>query len=67
MRLSLCAVLLALSTAHKVGLFTVAAIFIVFALAASFLLPRRDPDFPGRRLGLFLGAVVVLLKVAVAH
>jgi mono/diheme cytochrome c family protein len=53
-------VLLALSTAHEVGLFTVAAVFILFSLAASFLLPRRNPDFPGRRLGLFLGAVVVL-------
>jgi mono/diheme cytochrome c family protein len=53
-------VLLALSTGHKVGLFTVAAIFIAFAVASSFLFPRWNPDFPGRRLGLFLVAVVVL-------
>jgi mono/diheme cytochrome c family protein len=53
-------VLLALSTGHKVGLFTVAAIFIAFALASSFLFPRLNPSFPGRRLGLFLGAVAVL-------
>jgi mono/diheme cytochrome c family protein len=53
-------VLLALSTGHKVGLFTVAAIFIAFAIASSFLFSRRNPDFPGRHLGLFLVAVVVL-------
>jgi mono/diheme cytochrome c family protein len=53
-------VLLALSTGHKIGLFTVAAIFIAFAVASSFLLPRWNPDYPGRRLGLFLVAVGVL-------
>jgi cytochrome c oxidase subunit 2 len=53
-------VLLALSTGHKVGLFTVAAIFIAFAVASSFLFPRWNPDYPGRRLGAFLVAVVVL-------
>jgi mono/diheme cytochrome c family protein len=53
-------VLLALSTGHKVGLFTVAAIFIAFAIASSFLFSRWNPDFPGRHLGLFLVAVVVL-------
>lgn len=52
--------LLALSTGHKVGLFTVAAIFIAFSIASSFLLPRWNPSYPGRRLGLFLVAVVVL-------
>jgi mono/diheme cytochrome c family protein len=53
-------VLLALSTGHKVGLFTVAAIFIAFALASSFLFPRWNPGFPGRGLGFFLVTVVVL-------
>lgn len=37
-----------LSTGHKVGLAVVAAVFIGFALSASFLAPRRWPDFPGR-------------------
>jgi plastocyanin len=37
-----------LSTGHKIGLFVVAAVFIGFALAASFLAPRRWPDFPGK-------------------
>ena len=37
-----------LSTGNKIGLALVAAIFIAFALSASFLAPRRWPDFPGR-------------------
>jgi mono/diheme cytochrome c family protein len=56
-------VLLALSTGHEIGLGVVALVFIGFALASSFLFPRRNPNYPGKRLGLFLG-VVVLLTVA---
>jgi uncharacterized cupredoxin-like copper-binding protein len=37
-----------LSTGHKIGLAVVAAVFILFALASSFLAPRRWPDFPGK-------------------
>jgi mono/diheme cytochrome c family protein len=40
----------------------IAAVLVVFALVVSLVLPRRDPDFPGRRLGLFF-AVAVLLVV----
>lgn len=36
-----------LTTGHKVALIVVAAVFIAFALSASFLAPRRKPDFPG--------------------
>jgi len=36
-----------LPTSHEVGLIIVAALFIVFALSASFLAPRWKPDFPG--------------------
>ena len=43
-----------LSTGHKIGLATVGAAFIVFALASSFVLPRRIPNFPGRFMGLYL-------------
>jgi uncharacterized cupredoxin-like copper-binding protein len=48
------AVLLALSTGHKIGLAGVAAVFIVFALASSFLLPRYRPQYPAGRLGTFI-------------
>ena len=37
-----------------------AVIFIGFALVSSFVLPRRNPNFPGHRLGLFLTITVVL-------
>jgi plastocyanin len=47
------AVLLALSTGHKLGLGLTALLFIVFALASSFLLPRYRPDYPGRGLKWF--------------
>jgi len=56
-------VLLALSTWHKIGLAGVAAVFIVFALASSFLFPRYRPSFPAGRLGWF---VVVTLALFVA-
>lgn len=39
--------LAALSTGHEIGLALVAAAFIAFALSASFLAPRRWPEFPG--------------------
>jgi hypothetical protein len=54
-------VLAALSTEHMVGLAVVAAIFIAFALACSFLAPRRWPDFPGPNgLSVFMIVSVVL-------
>ena len=49
-----------LTTGHKVGLGVVGLAFILFALASSFLAPRRRPDFPGKN-GL---SVFVLLSVA---
>ena len=53
----------ALSTAQELGLAGVAAAFILFALLSSFVLPGRDPTFPGRRLGAFI-AVTALFFVA---
>jgi mono/diheme cytochrome c family protein len=52
-----------LSTGHKVGLATVGAAFIVFALVSSFVVPRRNPNFPGRFMGLYI-TVSVLFFVA---
>jgi hypothetical protein len=53
-------VLLGLATGNKIGLAGTAAVFIGFALASSFLFPRRWPDYPGRRLGLFIFVTVAL-------
>ena len=52
--------LLALSTAHKLGLAGVAAVFILFALASSFLFPRYRPQYPAGRLGWFTFVALVL-------
>jgi uncharacterized cupredoxin-like copper-binding protein len=53
-------VLLALSTGHKLGLGLAVAGFAGFALIVSMLVPRYRPDFPGRGLGVFLAACVLL-------
>ena len=50
----------ALATGHKVGIAVVAGVFIAFALVSSFLLPALRPDFPGRRVKLFVLVTVLL-------
>ena len=55
--------LLGLATTNKIALAGTAAVFIAFALASAFVIPRRRPDYPGRRLGLFI-LVTVLLTIA---
>ena len=52
--------LLALSTGHKIGLAGVGLVFILFALASSFLLPRYRPQFPAGRLGTFILVTIAL-------
>jgi mono/diheme cytochrome c family protein len=54
------AMVFALETHQKIELAIVAAIFIGFALVSSFVLPRRDPDFPGKNLRWYLVACVCL-------
>jgi mono/diheme cytochrome c family protein len=48
-----------LSSGHKIGLAVVGGAFITFALASSFLLPRRDPNFPGKRMPIYIAACVL--------
>ena len=43
-----------LSSGHKLGLALVGAAFIVFALISSFVMPKRNPNFPGRHLGWYI-------------
>jgi mono/diheme cytochrome c family protein len=50
-------------TGYEIGLLAVASVFIVFALVAALVVPRSRPEFPGKRLGLFV-AVCVALVVA---
>jgi len=51
---------LALSTGHEIGLGVTALIFILFALASSFLFPRFRPDYPGHGLLAFIVVAFVL-------
>ena len=56
-----------LTTGHKIGLAVVAIVFILFALASSFLAPRRWPDFPGKNgLPVFIIASFALFAAMVA-
>jgi uncharacterized cupredoxin-like copper-binding protein len=52
--------LLGLSTGHKLGLALAVACFAGFSLVVSMLVPRWRPQFPGRGLGVFLVAIVLL-------
>jgi mono/diheme cytochrome c family protein len=54
------AVLIGLTSGQKLGLLAAAAVFIGFSIAASFLFPRRNPDWPGRRLGSFVALTLLL-------
>jgi len=53
-------VLVAITTEGKIGLGVLAGLLIVFAILSAFYFPRRNPDFPGDRLGLFILVTVVL-------
>ena len=52
--------LLALTTNQKLGLGLTAAVFISFSLLAALVIPRGNPDFPGKR-GLVPFIVVTLI------
>lgn len=54
--------LIALTNQGMLGVGSLAGLFIVFAALSAFYFPRRNPDFPGNRLGLF--AVVTVLLFA---
>jgi hypothetical protein len=56
-----------ISTGHEIGLIVVAAVFIAFALASSFLVPRYKPDFPGPNgIGVFAIASLLMFVLMVA-
>lgn len=56
-----------LSTGHEIGLIVVAGLFIAFALASSFLLPRYKPDFPGPAgLSVFVIGSIVMFALMVS-
>jgi mono/diheme cytochrome c family protein len=54
------------TTGHEIILACVGGAFIVFALISSFVLPRRNPNFPGRGVWSFvaLGALFLVAMLA---
>ncbi len=58
--------LLAITNQGKVGLGVLAGLLIVFAILSAFYFPRRNPDFPGDRLGLFILVSTILFVGTVA-
>jgi mono/diheme cytochrome c family protein len=59
-------VLIAITNEGKVGLGVLAGLLIVFAILSAFYFPRRNPDFPGDRLGLFTLVTVILFVATMA-
>ena len=51
--------LAALTTGNKLGLGLSALAFIAFALISAMWIPRTRPDFPGRRLGVYVLVTVL--------
>ena len=47
-------------TGYEIGLLAVACVFIVFALIVALVVPRARPDFPARRLGVFVAVCIAL-------
>jgi hypothetical protein len=55
-----------LTRGHEVALIVVAAVFIAFALGASFLAPKKRPDFPGPNgLSVFVIASILMFVLMV--
>ncbi len=61
--LSTSLVVAGLTTGQKLGLAAFGGAFIIFALISALVLPRRNPNFPGRHVGWF---VIVSLLFVVA-
>ncbi|HEY7397940.1 MAG TPA: cytochrome c [Gaiellaceae bacterium] len=57
MLLTLPLVAAGLSTGQKLGLVAMGIAFIVFALICSFVLSKRNPNFPGRHMGWYIVVV----------
>jgi mono/diheme cytochrome c family protein len=59
-------VVAALSSGNKLGLALVGGAFIVWALLASFVLPRFWPDFPGKGMPWFIALSVVFFVAMIS-
>jgi cytochrome c6 len=50
-------------TGYELALLSVAAVFIAFALIVALVIPRARPDFPAKRLGVFVAICIALFAV----
>src|SRR5262245_57793781 len=48
-------------TTNEIILAVVAAVLVVFSLTVALVIPKRNPDFPGKRMGLFFGVAAALV------
>ena len=48
-------------TTNEIILAVVAAVLVVFSLTVALVIPKRNPDFPGKRMGLFFAVSAVLV------
>src|SRR4051794_25353027 len=55
-----------LSTTNKIGLGAIAVAFMGFALVCSFVLPRRNPNFPGKGMRWFVPLCILFFLAMVA-
>ncbi len=53
-------------TRNEIILGLVVLVLVVYSLVVSLVVPRRNPSFPGKRLGLFLGVTAVLVAGTLA-
>jgi cytochrome c551/c552 len=56
----------ALSTSHKIGLATTGAVFILYSLVSAFVLPARNPNFPGRFLKPYIALSIVIFLAMIS-
>src|SRR5581483_1291814 len=57
---------LALSGGQKIGLLAFGVAFIAFALTSSFVLPARNPSFPGKHVGWYVVVVACFFVAMLA-
>ena len=59
-------VIASITTTGKIGLLAVAGTFIAFSLIVAMVVPKRRPEFPGRRLRLFILVTAALFAAQLA-
>jgi cytochrome c551/c552 len=56
----------ALTTGHKIGLAGTGAAFILYSLVSAFVLPARNPNFPGRFLKPYIGLSILMFVAMIS-